>query len=385
MTISSTVADSYSSAGLRVPFLDLSAQYEQIKSELEEAVLRVVRSGQYILGPDVAALEEEIAAYSGCGYGVAISSGTDALLVCLMSEGIGQGDEVIVPNYSFFATAGVVRRIGATPVFVDIDPDTFNIDAEAAARAVTNRTRAIIPVHLYGQMADMDAISELASKRGLLVIEDAAQAIGAEYKGRRAGSIGEYGCLSFFPSKNLGGLGDGGMVVTSDAARAERVRILRNHGAKAKYYHQLVGGNFRLDAIQAASLRVKLRYLDGWTSARQRNAAWYREALEGAEGIAPLRESVDRTHVYNQFVLTSDRRETIRASLTAASVGSEVYYPLPFHRQPCFADLTSAIRAFPVSEWAARTSFAIPVYPELSAAMRDSVVMGIKDCLPGRE
>jgi len=362
---------------LPVPLLDLGAQYAGIGAELEDAVLRVLRSGHYILGPEVEALESEVAAYSGCAHGVAVSSGTDALLVCLMAEGIGPGDEVIVPDYSFFATAGVVCRLGATPVFVDIEPDTFNIDVEAAGAAVTSRTKAIIPVHLFGQMAEMDPILKLAEEAGLVVVEDAAQAIGAEYHRHRAGSMGHYGCLSFFPSKNLGGIGDGGMVVTNDAARAESVRILRTHGARPKYHHKLVGGNFRLDAIQAAALRVKLRHLDEWTEARQLNASWYGAALAGVQGISPPSVSSDRRHVYNQFVVKTSRREAHRVGLAEAGIGSEIYYPVPFHEQRCFASVPSARSAFPISERAAATSLAIPVYPELTPEMREASVTRI--------
>lgn len=381
MTTSSTAAASPEPAVLPVPLLDLGAQYAAIQAELEEAVLRVLRSGHYILGPEVEALEAEVAAYSGCGHGVAVSSGTDALLVCLMAEGIGPGDEVIVPDYSFFATAGVVCRLGATPVFVDIEPYTFNIDVEAAAAAVTTRTKAIIPVHLFGQMAEMGPILKLAERTNLIVVEDAAQAIGAEYHGHRAGSMGHYGCLSFFPSKNLGGIGDGGMVVTNDAARAEKVRILRTHGAKPKYHHQLVGGNFRLDAIQAAALRVKLRYLDSWSAARQMNAAWFRTALVSLEGLTLLTEVRDRRHVYNQFVVTTQARERLRNGLKDAGVGTEVYYPVPFHLQRCFEDVPSARSEFPISSAAAAHSLAIPVYPELTEEMRRTVAARIASVL----
>jgi len=381
MTTSSTAAVSSESVGIPVPLLDLGAQYATIGAELEEAVVRVLRSGQYILGPEVEALEAEVAAYSGCARGIAVSSGTDALLVCLMAEGVGPGDEVIVPDYSFFATAGVVSRLGATPVFVDIDPKSFNIDPDAAAEAVTDRTRAIIPVHLFGQTAEMWPLLALAEEKSLVVIEDAAQSIGAEYHGRRAGSMGQYGCLSFFPSKNLGGIGDGGMVVTNDAARAEKVRILRTHGAKPKYHHQLVGGNFRLDALQAAALRVKLRHLDGWTEARRANAAWYRTALSRVVGLGVLSEAPDRRHVYNQFVVTSTTREKLRDGLKGASVGSEVYYPVPFHRQKCFADVPSAHNPFPVSDWAAESSLAIPIYSELSPAMMQTVANRVTEIL----
>ncbi|MBP7675533.1 MAG: DegT/DnrJ/EryC1/StrS family aminotransferase [Thermoanaerobaculia bacterium] len=349
-----------------VPLLDLGAQFAVIGEKVEEAVTRVVRSGHYILGPEVDAFELEMAQYCGCAHGIGVSSGTDALLVSLMAEGIGGGDEVIVPDYSFFATAGAVCRVGATPVFVDIDPVTYNMDPGAAARAITARTRAIIPVHLFGQMADMDALLELASTHGIAVIEDAAQAVGAELAGRRAGSVGHYGCLSFFPSKNLGGLGDGGMVVTSDDERAERLRLLRVHGAKPKYHHQIVGGNFRLDAIQAAALRVKLQHLEMWTEARRRNAEAYRAALVGIPGLETPREKPGHRHVFNQFVVSTEDREWLRRGLAEAGIGTEIYYPVPFHRQKCFEALVATSSAFPASTRAAATSLALPVFPEMT-------------------
>ncbi len=381
MTTSSTAAASSDTRMGPVPLLDLGAQYRTIGAELEEAVLRVMRSGHYILGQEVEAFEAEAAAYSGCAHAVGVSSGTDALLVCLMAEGIGPGDEVIVPDYSFFATAGVVCRLGATPVFVDVDPETFNIDVSAAAAAVTSKTRAIVPVHLFGQMAEMDPLLDLAKDRDLVLIEDAAQSIGAEYRGRRAGSMGHYGCLSFFPSKNLGGIGDGGMVVTNDAERADRIRMLRVHGAKPKYHHAVIGGNFRLDAIQAAALRVKLRHLDGWTAARQANATWYRSAFAGAPDLVVPVERPGRRHIYNQFVVRTPRRDELRAALGAAGIGTEVYYPVPFHRQACFANVPSARREFPVSAAAAATSLALPVHPELTVAQREAVAYRIAKTL----
>jgi dTDP-4-amino-4,6-dideoxygalactose transaminase len=384
MTTSSTVTASSEAASSGVPLLDLGAQYVQIARELEAAVLAVLRSGRYILGPEVDALEGEVADYCGCAYGIAVSSGTDALLVCLMAEGVGPGDEVIVPDYSFFATAGVVSRLGATPVFVDIDPSTFNIDVMEAEAAITGRTKAIIPVHLFGQVAEMEPLLELAKGAKVVVIEDAAQSIGAEYHGKRAGSMGHYGCLSFFPSKNLGGVGDGGMVVTKDPARAEKIRILRAHGARPKYYHRYVGGNFRLDAIQAAALRVKLKYLDGWTAARQANAAWYRVALRGLPGLSLPGEAPARRHVYNQFIITAEQRDVLRAGLNRRGVANEIYYPVPFHRQPCFADVPSSCRDYPASDLAAASSLAIPVYPEVTSAMRETVAAEIREILGSR-
>ncbi len=379
---SSTAHASPESIG--VPLLDLVAQHEALQAELEAAILGVVRSGKYILGPEVEALEREVAEYCGCGYGIGMSSGTDALLACLMAEEIGPGHEVIVPDYSFFATAGVVCRLGATPVFVDINADTFNISVEAAARAVTPRTRAIIPVHLFGQMAEMDPLLDLAREASLVVVEDAAQAIGAEYKGRRAGSLGHYGCLSFFPSKNLGGFGDGGMVVTNDERRAERLRILRAHGARPKYHHAVIGGNFRLDAIQAVGLRIKLRHLESWTQARQRNAARYESLLGGVQGLVLPAKAPYRRHVYNQFVVSTSGRDRLREELTRNTIGSEVYYPAPFHRQECFENLVPPGSSFPVSDKAAATSLAIPVSPEVRDAQVERVAEAVLKALrPG--
>ncbi len=360
-----------------VPLLDLKAQYRPLRDEIREAIDRVLESQHFILGPEVAALEEEIAAYSQCNYGIGVSSGTDALLVALMALEIQPGDEVITTPYSFFATAGSIARLGATPVFVDIDPQTCNIDPAKIEAKITPRTRAIIPVHLYGQMAEMDSIMEVARRHNLAVIEDAAQAIGAEYRGRRAGSIGDLGCFSFFPSKNLGGVGDGGMVVTNDAALAERVRILRAHGSSPKYYHKFIGGNFRLDALQAAVLRVKLQYLDEWTAARQRNAAAYRRLFAGHSGESQIRlpaDSVDGRHIYNQFVIRVPRRDDLLAFLKSRQIGSAIYYPLPLHLQECFASLGYRPGDFPVSEAAARETLALPIYPELTEPMLEQVV-----------
>ncbi len=369
---------------MNVPLLDLKAQWKAIKDDVLPAMMAVADSQAFILGHEVKACEEAIAAYSGCAFGVGVSSGTDALLVALMAEGIGPGDEVITTPYTFFATAGSVARLGARPVFVDIEPRTFNIDGQAIEARVTPRTRAIIPVHLYGQMADMDPIMEVARRHRLVVIEDAAQAIGAEYRGRRAGSVGDYGCFSFFPSKNLGAFGDGGMVVTNDAARAERLAILRAHGAKPKYYHKLVGGNFRLDALQAAVVRAKLRYLDGWTEARQRNADRYarlfREAGVGSPG-SPLGAGrlqlpaiVESRHIFNQYVIRVSRRDELRAHLASVGVGTEVYYPVPLHLQDCFSYLGQRPGDFPVSEAAAAETLALPIYPELSDSQAEYVV-----------
>ncbi|HST23539.1 MAG TPA: DegT/DnrJ/EryC1/StrS family aminotransferase [Blastocatellia bacterium] len=382
-----------------VPLLDLKAQHATIRDEVREAIDRVVESQYFILGPEVEALEKEIAVYSECEYGIGVSSCTDALLVVLMAIDLKPGDEVITTPYTFFATASAIYRLGAKPVFVDIDPLTYNIDVTRIESAITERTRAIIPVHLYGQMADLDPIMEIANRRNLYVIEDAAQAIGSEYKGRRAGSIGHMGCFSFFPSKNLGGAGDGGMVTTNDSQLAARVRMLRNHGYSPKYYNKVVGGNFRLDAIQAAVLRVKLNYLDQWTAARQRNAATYRGLFaeaglsvepqsdicnllpENSNGVILPVESSNVRHIYNQFVIRSNNRNNLLSRLKERQIGTEIYYPVPMHLQECFADLGYKQGDFPASECAAQQTLALPIYPELTPEMLATVVAAIAESL----
>jgi dTDP-4-amino-4,6-dideoxygalactose transaminase len=362
---------------MNIPLLDLKAQYATIKDEINKAIGQVLESQHFILGPKVDECEKAIAAYSQCSYGIGVSSGSDALLACLMAENIGAGDEVITTPYTFFATVGAVSRLGATPVFVDIDPATYNIDVTHVAAKITDKTRAIIPVHLFGQMADMDPIMSLAEKHGLVVIEDAAQAIGAEYKGRRAGSIGHYGCFSFFPSKNLGAIGDAGMIVTNDAQRAEKVKVLRGHGAQPKYYHRIVGGNFRLDAVHAAVVSAKLPHLDGWTAARQRNAKRYDQLFREAELLIGLPVVTTDRHIFNQYVIRSSSRDELQAFLRNKGVGSEIYYPVPMHMQDCFTYLGVKAGAFPESERAAKESLAIPVYPELNDAQARYVV----DCI----
>jgi dTDP-4-amino-4,6-dideoxygalactose transaminase len=364
-----------------IPLLDLRAQYATIRDAVQQAMTRVVESQYFILGPEVEALEREIADYSRCAFAVGVSSGTDALLAALMAIDLKPGDEVITSAYSFFATAGSIVRLGGTPVFVDIDRDSYNIDVGKIEDAVTERTRAILPVHLYGQMADMDPIMEIAQRHNLYVIEDAAQAIGAEYKSRRAGSMGAIGCFSFFPSKNLGAFGDAGMITTNDADLAERLRMLRNHGYKPKYYNKIVGGNFRLDAIQAAVLRVKLPYLDSWTEARRRNAARYRRLFPEANmvGVVFPAESRDCKHIYNQFVIRSARRDELLANLKARKIGAEIYYPVPLHLQECFANLGGKEGDFPASECAAKETLALPIYPELTEEMMQTVVGTISD------
>ncbi len=372
-----------------IPLLDLHAQYESIQDELESAVLEVLRSQQYILGPKVEECERAVAEYCGCAHAVGVSSGTDALLVSLMAEGIGPGDEVITSPYTFFATAGSIARVGAKPVFVDICPTTFNIDASRIEERISPRTKAIIPVHLFGQCADMDPILEIAQRHHLVVIEDAAQAIGAEYKGRRAGSMGRYGCFSFFPSKNLGCAGDGGMVTTNDAVVAEKLRILRAHGSKPKYHHSVIGGNFRLDAIQAAIVTVKLCHLDKWTESRRENARRYRRLFAEAGLVEcgfvtlPSDSSLtpetchlkpDLRHTYSQFVIRADRRDELRSYLKENGVGTDVYYPLPMHLQECFACLGHLRDDLPESEQAAQDSLALPIYPELGERPATAVV-----------
>lgn len=373
------------SPSLPVPLLDLKAQYATIREEVRAAVDRVIEAQHFILGPEVEALEREIAEYSGCAHAIGVSSGTDALLVSLMALDIGPGDEVITTPYTFFATAGAVARLGATPVFVDIDPQTYTIDPTAIQAAITPRTRAIIPVHLYGQMADMNAIGAIAEAHSLWIIEDAAQAIGAEYHGKRAGACGHLGCFSFFPSKNLGGFGDGGMVVTNDAVLADKVRLLRNHGFRPKYYNKVVGGNFRLDSLQAAVVRVKLQHLDAWTTARQHNAQRYRTMLTDAglvsddadHGIVLPYDAGYGRHIYNQFVIRSAWRDRLMASLKEHQIGCEIYYPVPLHLQECFASLGHVRGTLPQSELAAHQTVAIPIYPELTEPMQAAVVAAL--------
>jgi len=349
-----------------VPLLDLKPQFASISNEVRAAIDRVIESQRFILGPEVEALEREISEYSQCKFGIGVSSGTDALLVALMAIDVKPGDEVITTPYSFFATAGCVARLGATPVFVDIDPGSFNIDTSKIEAKITKRTRAIIPVHLFGQMADMDAIVEISQRNDLIVIEDAAQAIGAEIRGRRAGSFGSLTCYSFYPTKNLGAFGDAGMVTTNDAAMAERVRRLRNHGFSSRYYNELLGGNFRLDEIQAAVLRVKFKYLEQWTEARRRNASRYVELLSGCAGVQLPAENSGYRHIFNQFVIRSKDRDTLMNRLKEKGIGTEVYYPVPLHLQKCLRYLGNAEGAFPISESASRESLALPIYPELA-------------------
>ena len=371
---------------MTVPLLDLEAQYRPLRAELLAALTRVCDSQRFIHGPEVEALERELSSYLGVRHAIGVSSGTDAVLMALMALEIGPGDEVITSTYSFFATAGAIVRVGARPVFVDIDADTFNINAAATVAAMTSATRAIIPVHLFGQSADLKPIVDAALKASVPVVEDAAQAIGASYQGGPLGGWGSIGCFSFFPSKNLGAFGDAGLVTLADDTAARRLRLLRNHGMEPKYYHRLVGGNFRLDALQAAVLRVKLPHLASWTAARQRNARRYRSLFQdaGLDGVVRLpSEAPDRTHIYNQFVICVDGRDRLRAELERQGIGTEIYYPVPFHLQECFSDLGYRPGAFPVAERAARESLALPIYPELTEQQQTAVVKAIRVFLRG--
>jgi dTDP-4-amino-4,6-dideoxygalactose transaminase len=382
-----------------VPLLDLKAQFAQIRAEVMPVIDQVCAGQHFILGEHVRALEEEVARYCGASAGIGVSSGTDALLIALMALGIGPGDEVLTSPFTFFATAGAIARAGARPVFCDIDPLTFNLSAAAVRafiddhcaaqddrlinRATGGRIRAIMPVHLYGQSADMDPLMAIARQYGLKVIEDAAQAIGTEYRdGRPVGAIGDIGCFSFFPSKNLGAFGDAGLCTTNDPVLAECMRVLRVHGGKPKYFHAVIGGNFRIDELQAAVLRVKLKYLDGWTGGRQRNAAYYDAAFGDAGLGANLRTPlaiVGYRHIFNQYVVRAQRRDALKARLMERGIGSEIYYPVPLHLQKCFAYLNYHAGDFPHAEQAARETLALPIYPELEQAQLAHVVATIAE------
>jgi len=388
---------------LHVPLLDLKPQYQALKVELDAAMLKVAESQMFILGPAVRELEEQLAAYSGARYGIGVSSGTDALLVALMALDIGAGDEVITSPYTFFATGGTIARTGARPVYVDIDPVTYNIDplrirefvelgcevhdGGLVNRRTGGRVKAIMPVHLYGQSADMDPIMDIARRHGLKVIEDAAQAIGSEYTGgRRVGAIGDIGCFSFFPTKNLGAFGDAGLCTTNDEALAAKLKMLRVHGMEPKYYHALIGGNFRLDEIQAAVLLVKLRHLDDWHAGRQRNAAFYDRAFEAAgvgdHVFTPITARGYR-HIYNQYVVRVPERDRLRAYLAECGVGTEVYYPVPLHMQECFAYLGYKPQDCPESARAAQETLALPIFPELTGQQLQHVVDSIATFVKG--
>jgi len=375
---------------MKVPLLDLKAQFEGIRAEVKLAVDDVLESTRYIMGHKVTEFEENIAEYCGANFAVGVSSGTDALLISLMALDVKPGDLVLTTPYSFFATAGVVARLNAVPVFVDINPDTYNIDPEKIREwFVTNpakidKVKAIIPVHLYGQCADMDPILEIADQYGIPVIEDAAQAIGSRYPSKqgvkRAGSMGAMGCFSFFPSKNLGGIGDGGMVTTNNKELAEKLVKLRNHGSHPKYYHAMIGGNFRLDPIQAAVLLVKLKHLDGWHAGRQRNAVFYDQHWTNPLFIKPVIAYKREFHIYNQYILSVPaKRDELVEYLHKNDIGCEVYYPVPFHQQECFQHLGYKTGDFPISEYAAEHIIALPIYPELTDEMKAHVVRKIED------
>jgi dTDP-4-amino-4,6-dideoxygalactose transaminase len=365
-----------------VPLLDLNAHYEKLWDEVQEALKRVMLSKQFILGPEVKELEKEIAAYCQSQYAIGCASGSDAILLALMALDVGPGDEVITTPYTFFATVGSIVRLGATPVFVDIDENTFNLDVSKLEQAINEKTRAIMPIHLFGQCADMSEINSLAVALKIPVIEDAAQAIGAEYKGKRAGSLGTMAAFSFYPSKNLGGAGDGGMLTTDDLSMADKLRALRAHGAKKKYFHDYVGLNSRLDSLQAAILRVKLNYLDEWALKRRANAEIYRRLFSQTDLLnkgsikLPI-EAEGLLHVYNQFVIIAKDRDKLIGHMKEQGIGTEIYYPLPLHLQACFTDLGYKRGDFPVSEMASECSLAIPIYPELTESDQQYVVSTI--------
>jgi dTDP-4-amino-4,6-dideoxygalactose transaminase len=370
-------------AAQQVPLLDLKAQYAGIKSELDQAVHRVLDSARFIGGPEVSGLEEEVARYCRTPHAIGCASGTDALLLALRALDIGPGDEVVTTAFSFFASAGAIVNAGARPVFVDIDPRTFNLDVHRLEAAITPLTKAVLPVHLFGQCCDITAVKAVCDKRQLYLIEDAAQAIGSEWEGKRAGSIGDLGCFSFFPSKNLGAAGDGGLITALDAALAERVKLLREHGAKPKYYHSLVGTNSRLDALQAAILRVKLHHLDRWSEKRAKNAALYDQLFEGARLTRPYRDPRAR-HIYNQYVIRVRERDALRQHLTERGIGTEVYYPVPLHLQRCFAPLAYREGDMPQSEAAAQEVVALPIYPELTEEQIRYVASSVRDFTDSR-
>ena len=386
---------------MKVPLLDLKLQYLSHKKELDEALIRVAESQYFILGKEVEKLETSLKEYLGCKYAIGVSSGTDALLLALMALNIQPGDEVIVPTFSFFATAGVVSRLNAVPVFVDVDPVTFNLDPNEIEKLITQKTKVIIPVHLYGQSAAMDEIMTIAKKHNLKVIEDGAQAIGVQYQdGKKVGTIGDIGCYSFFPSKNLGCFGDGGLVVTDNDELGEILKIKRVHGGKPKYYHKVIGGNFRIDEIQAAVLNVKLPFLDNWSEKRRENAKLYTQFFINAglaedEGTLVFDEKnkvllpkavykkadVKNYHIYNQYIIRVEKRDELRKYLGEKEIGTEIYYPVPFHRQECFANLNCKDADFPVSNKAASDTIALPIFPELTEAQLKFVVGSIAEFL----
>jgi dTDP-4-amino-4,6-dideoxygalactose transaminase len=362
---------------MAVPLMDMKRQYLAIKDQLDAAVLKVMDHGLFILGPEVKELEKKIAALCGTGYAVGVASGTDALLLSLRAAGIEPGDEVITSDFSFFASAGVISRLGAKPVFVDIEPDTYNIDPALIEKAVTGKTKAIMPVHLFGQIADMDPIMQIASRHNLVIIEDAAQAIGASYKSRKAGAIGHFGCFSFYPTKNLGGAGDGGMIVAADKERYDLLDILRVHGARPKYFHKIIGYNSRLSTIQAAILLVKIDYLQKWTEKRREHACIYDNAFKGTSIKTPVAKDY-AYHIYNQYTISVANREELMAHLKSRQIGFEIYYPVPFHQQECFQYLGYDRESFPLTRYAAETVVSLPVYPEMTPAEQEEVITEVK-------
>jgi dTDP-4-amino-4,6-dideoxygalactose transaminase len=363
---------------MKVPFLDLKRQYDAIKKEIDEAVFSVLSNTRFILGPEVKNLEDEVAAYCGTEFAIGVASGTDALLLSLRACGVKPGDEVITSSFSFFASAGVISRLGAVPVFVDINAETYNIDPDQIEGKISQKTKAIMPVHLFGQCADMDPTMDVAKRHNLKVVEDAAQAIGAEYKEKKAGAIGDFGCFSFFPSKNLGGAGDGGMVVTNDPEMSEMVRILRVHGSKPKYYHSIVGYNSRLDTIQAAILGVKLKYLDDWSKTRRKHAEIYNSAFKDLDIIIPKEESFNY-HIYNQYTIAVKKRDELRKHLKEKEIGHDSYYPVPLHLQECYGFLGYKKGDLPVSENKAEEVVSIPIYPELTKEEQEYVISTITE------
>src|SRR5690554_674909 len=388
---------------MKVPLLDLKPQYLSLKKEIDDAIAKVVESQHFILGPEVENMEKKLCEYLGCEYAIGVSSGTDALLVALMAIDIKPGDEVILPDYSFFATAGVVARLNAVPVFADVDPVTFNINTDDFKKKITAKTKAVVPVHLYGQSCEMDSIVQIASDNNIKIIEDAAQAIGVQYKdGEFVGTIGDIGCFSFFPSKNLGCFGDGGLVTTNNKDLADKLKMLRVHGGEKKYYHKMVGGNFRLDALQAAVISVKLPHLDSWSEARRKNASLYTKyfieaGLSEEEGMIEFDDKnkvllpkavykssgVKNYHIYNQYIIRVRQRDKLKEYLTKNNIGNEIYYPVPFHQQECFSYLNYSDSDFPVSENLSKTTLALPVYPELSEEQIKYVVEKIDEFVKG--
>ena len=362
---------------MQIPMVDLQVQYQQLKEEIDQAIHGILDSSHYILGPEGQAFERETAAYIGVKHAIGVSSGTDALHLALRAAGIGPGDEVITSPFTFIATAEAIAYVGGTPVFVDIDPQTFNLDPVLVAKAITPRTKTILPVHLFGQPADLAPLQQLCAAHNLLLIEDCAQSFGATYAGRQTGGIGALGCFSFFPSKNLGCYGDGGLITTNDDQLAEQVRMLRNHGSKVRYHHDIIGYNSRLDEIQAAILRVKLRHIDRFNQLRRQNAHYYSARLAAA-GVTPPHEDGKGVHVYHQYTTLTDRREAMQQTLTAAGCASAIYYPIPLHRQNVFADAFRQV-SLPVSEQVASRCLSLPIYPELTEAQMDRVIAAIRE------